>query len=664
MATIPTQNAVPSEAPRDLKFNSGKIDEFVTSLEHEYKDRFGRCHMTIEGMKWMFDQLVLRFKVDMNQAIISAGYITVDSFQQGAQLPDNEITQRNQILRDETTGEYYRWDGDLPKVVPAGSTPESTGGIGKGAWIDIGGANLRTDLKADNGFTFVGGLTENYLRVFDNVAEMVAETSLPLGATVKTRGYYSPGDGGEGIYTITNNQPDTLVNVILDNGLTATLDVTSGVDILSVGAQANADIGAILVGLQEIVAVNTILIPKMSFDCNSQVKVKKNFRFSPGAQFINRSLRDDWFVFEENSIEFSTVGYGNKARIAVDNNLLAWNHAVALVKGNKAIRNLTISNVNLVGNYADHSGTALELRADLSNDGGRETDPSNPYKWNSISWGVFNNLSLEYCNIGLSVKAFQPQPSDVGSVSLSDGGSWITSCQFRNLKIASARRGVEIICVPLAAGAYPYNTQIAEIQIDFVQQWMNDSKEAVYIDGAGQNKIEFFAWDYDGYTTKPSDAVIVKGSDGRDNFISGNMALKHVLFSSPENSYQLLYKSKEQNPILHRRICAIRHTGGGNYEIEKSYRIPFGINGVEKDPNDSYSLIVNYDRGFGGFQMPYIICQDTNNTNGYSIQPFYNLSQSSTGKANFYIRKPGGGAVSPLSEVPAGAIFIIEIICV
>ncbi|HIH4784338.1 TPA: hypothetical protein ACYR7H_003474 [Morganella morganii] len=664
MATIPTQNAVPSEAPRDLKFNSGKIDEFVTSLEHEYKDRFGRCHMTIEGMKWMFDQLVLRFKVDMNQAIISAGYITVDSFQQGAQLPNNEITQRNQILRDETTGEYYRWDGDLPKVVTAGSTPESTGGIGKGGWIDIGGANLRTDLKADNGFTFVGGLTENYLRVFDNVAEMVAETSLPLGATVKTRGYYSPGDGGEGIYTITNNQPDTLVNVILDNGLTATLDVTSGVDILSVGAQANADIGAILVGLQEIVAVNTILIPKMSFDCNSQVKVKKNFRFSPGAQFINRSLRDDWFVFEENSIEFSTVGYGNKARIAVDNNLLAWNHAVALVKGNKAIRNLTISNVNLVGNYADHSGTALELRADLSNDGGRETDPSNPYKWNSISWGVFNNLSLEYCNIGLSVKAFQPQPSDVGSVSLSDGGSWITSCQFRNLKIASARRGVEIICVPLAAGAYPYNTQIAEIQIDFVQQWMNDSKEAVYIDGAGQNKIEFFAWDYDGYTTKPSDAVIVKGSDGRDNFISGNMALKHVLFSSPENSYQLLYKSKEQNPILHRRICAIRHTGGGNYEIEKSYRIPFGINGVEKDPNDSYSLIIDYDKGFSGFQRPYIICQNSNNTNGYSLEPFYNLSQSSTGKANFYIRKPGGGAVSPLSEVPIGAIFIIEIICV
>ncbi|MEM8325073.1 hypothetical protein Q4S25_17565 [Morganella morganii] len=146
MATIPTQNAVPSEAPRDLKFNSGKIDEFVTSLEHEYKDRFGRCHMTIEGMRWIFEQLMERFKVDINQAIIAAGYVPMDSFQQGA-----EITKRNEILRDETTGEYYRWDGDLPKAVPAGSTPESAGGIGMGAWVSVGDASLRTEISDPDG---------------------------------------------------------------------------------------------------------------------------------------------------------------------------------------------------------------------------------------------------------------------------------------------------------------------------------------------------------------------------------------------------------------------------------------------------------------------------------------------------------------------------------
>ena len=151
MATIPTQNAIPSEAPRDLKFNSGKIDEFVTSLEHEYKDRFGRCHMTIEGMRWIFEQLMERFKVDINQAIIAAGYIPMDSFQLGA-----EITKRNEILRDETTGEYYRWDGDLPKSVPVGSTPESAGGVGVGAWVGVGDASLRSELSKSSGSSMVG----------------------------------------------------------------------------------------------------------------------------------------------------------------------------------------------------------------------------------------------------------------------------------------------------------------------------------------------------------------------------------------------------------------------------------------------------------------------------------------------------------------------------
>lgn len=520
-------------------------------------------------------------------------------------------------------------------------------------------------LAGDSGFTLIGGLTENYLRVFDNVAEMVAETSLPLGATVKTRGYYSPWDGGEGIYTITNNQPDTLVNVILDNGLTATLDVTSGVDILSVGAQANADIGAILVGLQEIVAVNTILIPKMSFDCNSQVKVKKNFRFSPGAQFINRSLRDDWFVFETDNVEFSTIGEGNKARLAVDTALTGWNHSVALVLGKNIIRNLNIYNVSLNGCSADFSGTALELRADLSRDGGIETDPSQPgKKWNFIVWSKFNKLTLGYCNKALKVSAYQPDPSDVSGNTISDGGSWITSCQFMDVKIEAAVRAVELSCVPLNAGAYPYNTQVAEIKVQFVQQWMNDAKEAVYIDNAGQCKVEFFSWDYSGYTIKPDKAVVVKGADGRDNYISGNMALKHISFASPQNAYNSLYRTYEYKSSLHRRVCAIKHNGNGNYTIETGYHYPIGVKSIGVSPTDALALILEYDPGFDNGMNPYIVCQNTNNTKQYQLRPFYNQGRSSEGKAWFYITKGDGDTVAPLSEVPVGAIFIIEIICV
>lgn len=153
----PTQEPVPSSNIKDLFFNSGLLDIWATSLEHKYIDRFGNCHLTAAGMEWLFKELVETFKVDMNTAIVAAGYITIDSFQQGADLPNNELTQRNHILRDETTGEYYRWDGDLPKQVPAGSTPQSTGGIGKGAWVSVGDASLRSQITLGSGADLIGG---------------------------------------------------------------------------------------------------------------------------------------------------------------------------------------------------------------------------------------------------------------------------------------------------------------------------------------------------------------------------------------------------------------------------------------------------------------------------------------------------------------------------
>ncbi|CAM6492899.1 hypothetical protein [Enterobacter intestinihominis] len=156
MATQPTQNAVPSESPRDLKFNAGKIDEFVTSMGWTYTDRFGVQHYTIEGMRWL-----------AQQAISAFGYITLDSFEDG-----NTLTLPNQVLRLEATGEYYRWDGAFPKNVPAGSSPESTGGVGIGAWLSVGDASLRTDLSSPGGVNLV------------NDAQSKSELSSPTGSSV------------------------------------------------------------------------------------------------------------------------------------------------------------------------------------------------------------------------------------------------------------------------------------------------------------------------------------------------------------------------------------------------------------------------------------------------------------------------------------------------
>ncbi|EPY1673807.1 hypothetical protein ACW9T4_003009 [Salmonella enterica subsp. enterica] len=133
MSTTPTNLPVPSEKPQDLKFNAGKIDEFVTSMQREYEDRFGGKHYTIEGLRWV-----------AQQAIAAFGYITMDSFQAGATL-----TLPNQVLRDTSTGEYYRWDGAFPKDVPAGSTPDSTGGVGIGAWLGVGSAVLSGEFGSE-----------------------------------------------------------------------------------------------------------------------------------------------------------------------------------------------------------------------------------------------------------------------------------------------------------------------------------------------------------------------------------------------------------------------------------------------------------------------------------------------------------------------------------
>lgn len=142
MATTPTNNPVPSESPIDLKYNAGKIDEFVTSFAEWYVDRFGNKHYTIEGLK----QLVL-------QQIYNLGWNPVGTFQGGAQL-----TAAGDIIQDTSTGIWYRWDdlSSLPKNVPAGSTPASTGGTGEGKWLAVDVTDILRQQLADGDGSLVG----------------------------------------------------------------------------------------------------------------------------------------------------------------------------------------------------------------------------------------------------------------------------------------------------------------------------------------------------------------------------------------------------------------------------------------------------------------------------------------------------------------------------
>lgn len=89
--------------------------------------------------------------VDLGElAVNREEYITLPgSFATGATL-----IAKNELLTH--TNGKYRWDGELPKIVSAGSTPETAGGIGLGAWVSVGDASIRTELSGENGDELIG----------------------------------------------------------------------------------------------------------------------------------------------------------------------------------------------------------------------------------------------------------------------------------------------------------------------------------------------------------------------------------------------------------------------------------------------------------------------------------------------------------------------------
>lgn len=149
MTTTPTQLPVPSEKPQDLKFNAGKIDEFVTSMGWTYTDRFGSKHYTIEGINHLAQEVMSAF-----------GYVTLT----GLTFTTGATVNQNEVLFNTADNSYYKWSGSFvsgPKVVPENSTPETTGGIGPGKWLSVGDTVLRNDLKSESGTDNVNG-TKNF----------------------------------------------------------------------------------------------------------------------------------------------------------------------------------------------------------------------------------------------------------------------------------------------------------------------------------------------------------------------------------------------------------------------------------------------------------------------------------------------------------------------
>ncbi|HCN5322468.1 TPA: hypothetical protein N6X42_002865, partial [Escherichia coli] len=197
MATQPTQDAVPSESPRDLKFNAGKIDEFVTSQGWTYTDRFGKKHYTIEGINYLAQQVMDAF-----------GYVPLAgvTFTTGATL-----NNPNELLFNSADNLYYKWTGSFangPKLVPANSTPASSGGVGAGAWLSVADVAMEAKLSADDGFKYIG-----QVQSFAGLRDI---TPVLAGQRILLASYYDGGMVGGGQFIARSTIP--LAEVPSDDG--------------------------------------------------------------------------------------------------------------------------------------------------------------------------------------------------------------------------------------------------------------------------------------------------------------------------------------------------------------------------------------------------------------------------------------------------------------
>lgn len=172
MATQPTKNPVPSESPRDLKFNAGKIDEFVTSPSGEYIDRLGGRHKTIRGMEADFENQLSnqsdRFNTQLsgqaeqftdqitsqsdqfNYFIQNSGYEVVGDYEDGPLT----INSYNQIIRYQ--GEFYKLTGATEIPWTTTGNDATSWAIDSAQLVGVADAALRQELAGNDGLKQIG----------------------------------------------------------------------------------------------------------------------------------------------------------------------------------------------------------------------------------------------------------------------------------------------------------------------------------------------------------------------------------------------------------------------------------------------------------------------------------------------------------------------------
>lgn len=135
-------------------------------------------------IEYATNQVTGQVQKTMPAVLRDIGYeIASFDFSTGGTLNSND---RNKVViwpAPSGNGSYYSWKGSLPKVIPAGSSPATTGGESSTTWVNVSDLTLRNDLSDTDGTDLIGdkiytNLTDSLssrFTIFQSVSDMVSK---------------------------------------------------------------------------------------------------------------------------------------------------------------------------------------------------------------------------------------------------------------------------------------------------------------------------------------------------------------------------------------------------------------------------------------------------------------------------------------------------------
>ena len=182
---------------------------------------------------------------------------------------------------------------------------------------------MNNEVKTINGYAIKD---VKAVRTYDTVALLKADRKLKQGQHVKTRGYYSNGDGGSAEYYITNTQSESEYQENLENGLYATLIINNSINTRQFGCKGDNEtnetnkLKAFFNTKANTYFINEgqyIIDDNLDINSNSIIKGDKNSVI----KFVGDS--EDYFmlnVINKNNVSFENVHLiGNRTSHQSDN---------------------------------------------------------------------------------------------------------------------------------------------------------------------------------------------------------------------------------------------------------------------------------------------------------------------------------------------------------